>query len=375
MARQPIVASSIAAFGRDAWDRCFPGELEGWDYHRAVETAGLPGFELLYGAIVDGDRVVAAAPAFVTAYRLDTTVQGPAKRVTDALARRWPRLLSLRLLCIGSPVTETAQAGFAPEVSAADKPGLLKALITELMSVAGSRRIGLIAVKDAPDADAALWRTALPGFQRMAGLPTAVLPLPYDSVEAYIAGLSAGTRKDLRRKRRAERDVRIERRTDISDVVGHVMALYEQTVARSDLDFERLPAGYFTGVLDNMAGRSHCVLYWHGGDLLAFNLVLESSERLIDKFVGTEARARTFNLYFLSWLENVRYAIARGIPVYQSGQAGYAAKLRLGSQLRLNWNYFRHRNPVLNAILGVVARLVRLDRFDPDIRAAVRALK
>jgi predicted N-acyltransferase len=375
MERQRIVAGAVADFSRDAWDRCFPGELESWDYHDAVDRAGLPNFTMLYAAIVDDGRVLAAAPAFTTAYRLDTTAQGALKRITEWVAERWPRAMSLPLLSIGSPVTETAQIGFAPEVADGDKPELLSELIAALTAHAAAHGIGLIAVKDARDADLALWQATLPGFQRMAGLPTAILPLPFASLEDYLKSLSAATRKDMRRKRKAEREIRIERRTAIADVIDRVMGLYEQTVARSELEFERLPAAYFTGILASLPERSHCVLYWHGDDLLAFNLVLASGDRLIDKFIGTDARARDYNLYFLSWIENVRYCIARGIPVYQSGQAGYAAKLRLGSFLALNWNFFRHRNPVLNALLGLVARVVRLDRFDPEIRAAVRGLK
>jgi predicted N-acyltransferase len=380
MARQRIVAGRIADFDRDDWDRCFPVELEGWDYHSAVDGAAIPGFEWLYAAVLDDGRIVAAAPAFITAYRLDTTAQGSLKRVTDWLARRWPLLLSLPMLCVGSPVTETAQIGFAPDVAEAEKPALVSALIAELTAIAAARGIGLIGVKDARHADLALWRAALPAFQRMAGLPTAVLSLPFASLDTYLGSLSAATRKDMRRKLKSAPDIRIERRTSgdgrgLDDVIGPIMALYEHTVARSELEFERLPAAYFTRVLESMPERSHCVLYWHGDDLLAFNLVLESPDRLIDKFIGSDARARDHNLYFLSWIENVRHCIARGIPVYQSGQAGYAAKLRLGSQLQLNWNFFRHRNPMLNAVLGIVARLVRLDRFDPEIRAAVRGLK
>jgi len=375
MARQRIIADGIAEFSRDGWDRCFPGELEGWDYHNAVGIAGLAKFKLLYAAIVDDGRVVAATTAFLMSYRLDTTAQGGLKRVTEWVAARWPRALSLALLCIGSPVTETAQIGFAPEVADDDKPALLSELAAELTSYAAARGIGLMAVKDARDADLALWRAALPKFQRTAGLPTAVLSLPFASVDDYLRSLSTATRKDMRRKLRSERDIRVERRTSVDDVIGRVIELYEQTVARSDLEFERLPAAYFTGVLASLRGRSHCVLYWHGEELLSFNLVLESKDRLIDKFVGADARARDYNLYFLSWVENVRYGIANGIPVYQSGQAGYAAKLRLGSRLQLNWTLFRHRNPLINAVLGVVAWVMRLDRFDSDIHAAVRGLK
>lgn len=370
-----VVVDSVAEFAKDDWNRCFPGVIEDWDYHRAVEEAGVPGFAWRYFAIMNGAAPLAVVPAFLTAYRLDTTVQGAVKRLTDRLARRFPNAVSIPLACLGSPVTECCRIGFAPEVMARDKPALLARLVRHLTGFADEQRIGLIAVKDARDEDTALWNRALVGFSRMAGLPSAILPLPFDTFDDYLRSLSAGTRKDMRRKLRGQAAIRIESRASIDDVIDRVMALYEETVARSDLQFERLPAAYFANVLARMPGRARCILYWKGDDLLAFNLVLQSPDRLIDKFIGTGAAARAHNVYFLSWMENVRRAIAEHVPVYDSGQAGYAVKVRLGSDLSLNWNYFRHLNPGVNVILRLVARLVRLDRFDAEIRLAVTGSK
>jgi len=373
--RTCVIVESVAAFRRQDWDRCFPGVIEGWEYYRAVEEAGIGEFEWRYFAVLDGDTPIAVVPAFLTVYRLDSTIQGPIKRVADWLSRRLPNLLSIPLACLGSPVTETCHLGFAPDIDDAEKPALLGMLVAELARLAHGRGIGLMGVKDARDVDATLWERCLDGFQRMAGLPTAVLPLPFKTFDAYLANLSAATRKDMRRKLRAEAVIRIDDRTDISDVLDPIMALYEETVARSDLQFERLTARYFANVLHHLPENAHCVLYWRDEDLLAFNLVLHSPDCLIDKFIGTSDSARDYNVYFLSWMENVRRCIAGGIPIYQSGQAGYGVKMRLGSRLELNWNYFRHRNPALNVLLRLVARGVRLDRFDSDIRRAIDDVK
>jgi hypothetical protein len=118
------------------------------------------------------------------------------------------------------------------------------------------------------------------------------------------------------------------------------------------------------------------MLYWLGDTLVAFNLLLDAPGRVIDKEIGMRYDvARTYNLYFLSWMTNVRHCIARRIPVYQSGQGLYGPKLRLGSRLQPQWQYFRHRNPVINAILRLVSRVTRLDRSEPAIQAMLRSLK
>jgi hypothetical protein len=79
-------------------------------------------------------------------------------------------------------------------------------------------------------------------------------------------------------------------------------------------------------------------LYWHEDQLIAFNLCYHTDRVLIDKFIGFELPlARTLNLYVVSWMNNVRYCIGRGIPLLQSGQTAYAMKLHLGSHLLANW--------------------------------------
>ncbi len=375
VAEDCTVVESIAAFDTKDWNTCFPGEMENWHYYRAVEEAGITGFAYRYFAVIKNNSLRAVVPAFMTTYRLDTTVQGILKRLTSSLAQHFPKLLSIRLLCLGSPVSEICHVGFAPDVTDSEKAALLATLVDRVKRYAQEHGIGLLAVKDARDGDTRLWRPAITGFSRMSGLPTAVLALPFKSFDDYLKSLSSATRKDMRRKLRSESVVRVETRQSIDDIKERIQALYEATEARSDLQFERLPADCFSHVLTRMPDNARCILYWVNDDLLAFNLILESPERMIDKFIGTGEQARRYNLYFLSWMENVRRCIAKGIPVYQSGQAGYAVKVRLGSRLMLNSNYFLHLNPVLNLILRLVARVVRLDRFDPEIRLAIDGQK
>ena len=42
---------------------------------------------------------------------------------------------------------------------------------------------------------------------------------------------------------------------------------------------------------------------------------------------------RDHNLFFVAWMEGVRFALAHGATQYQSGQTAYAQKVKLGSRL------------------------------------------
>nr|WP_301298232.1 GNAT family N-acetyltransferase [Pseudomonas rhodesiae] len=357
---------------RSAWNDCFPGALEDWDYYVAVENAAVEDFQWRYLAVYDNGTLVAVAPAFITHYRLDTTVSGVGKRLTTRLQRLWPGALQLGLYALGSPVAERCDVGFASEVPQVRRPLVLTHLLQAARQDADDLGIGLLAVKDAPSHDPH-WRESCraAGFQSMPSLPTGVLPLPYGSVDAYLGSLGKSTRKDLRRKLRAP-GPRVEWRDNIDDVLPEVMRLYEATLTRAELQFERLPASYFTGVLERLEGRAVCVLYWVEEQLVAFNLILMDEHRLVDKFFGHDvAFTRDHNLYFRSWLTNVDYCIQHKIAAYECGQAGYASKLRLGCKFQGNQVFFRHRNRLVNGLLALVKLFIRPDRSDPAMAAAI----
>lgn len=364
--------SSITAIERAAWNACFPEELEDWDYYRAVEQSGMAGFQWRYLALFEDQRLVAAAVAFTTAYALDTTVQGLGKRLTEGLRRRWPRLLDIRLYALGSPVAEQCHVGTAGHIDPQRRPLLLRELLVLARRDADQAGIGLLAVKDAAQQDGQ-WLHACEqaGLQSMPSLPGGVLPITFGSVDAYLGSLGKSTRKDLRRTLRGP-GPRLEWRRSVDDVLPRMMALYDSTLARSDLSFERLSPGYFQQVLEQLGERAVCVLYWLDDELVAFNLLLLDRHRLVDKFFAHDLeRTRAHNLYVRSWLANVDYCIEQAIPIYACGQAGYASKLRLGCGFVGHTLFFRHRHPLCNGLLRLLKPLIRPDRGDAAMAAAI----
>lgn len=355
---------SIAEVGREPWDRLFPGELESFDYLHAVEQAGLAGFQHFYVVVERDGRPVAAAPGFFTHYALDTTLTGQARNTVAAIRRLAPRLLTLKLACLGSPCTETALIGFETARGQSGRALLTSLLLDGFEAAARAQGCGLLAIKDTPVIAGSPWAEILPplGYREVAGLPVAGLAIDFDSIAAYLGGLSPATRKDMRRKLKAAHGVHIEVRHDLEGVLDQVMALYHQTRARAEMQFEELTPAYFTGVLSEMGEAALVMLYYAGDELLAANLLLRDQTTLLDKFFCMDAeRGRASNLYFLSWFTNLSYCLDHGLSHYQSGQAAYRNKLRLGSRLTRTQMYFRHRNPVLNAALRVVAPLLAAD--------------
>lgn len=372
---EAILIPSVEAFGREEWNALFPGELEDWSYYQAVESSGLPGFEWIYLAIWESGRLRAAVPGFVTDYRIDTTLAGTPRRIANAIARIVPRLLAIPLVSLGSPVGEICHLGFAPDCDAAERRRLARLLFARLTAFARERRIGMIAVKDSSGSEDALWAEICgeAGLRRMPGQATAVLDLPFRSLDEYLASLGPGTRRDMRRKLRSREALRIEWRSEIDDIVEPVMALYRATLANAEYRFEELTPAYFTNVLRDLRGRAFCVTYWLDRALIGFNLVLCDRKRLLDKFFGMDpAQGRANNLYYLSWMENVRYCIEHGLARYQSGQGLEREKLRLGSRLAPNRLWYRHRNRLVDRVFAAIEHVFRLDEADagaPETKA------
>jgi predicted N-acyltransferase len=350
--------------GRTAWDACFAGALEGFDYLQAVEAAGLAGFDWRYVVVEEAGRVVAAAPGFFSDYSLDTTLTGLGRRLVAVTRKVAPRAFTVRMACLGSPCTEDVGLGFAADVAPERRAEILEALLRGFEAAAAEAGCWLMAVKDAPEADRAIWARATrsAGYQPTPGMPSAELPITFKDMDGYLAGLSGATRKDMRRKLKALAELRIEVVGDLVGLEPRILELYRQTRERSDLQFEDLTAAYFSGVLRQMGERALCVLYWAGPELIGFNLLLQDGTTLLDKFFCMEsARGPAFNLYFVSWFTNVRLCLERGLSRYQSGQAAYENKLRLGSRLIGADMYFRHRRPLVNRALAWAAPLLADD--------------
>lgn len=353
------ISKTILDIEPAAWNICFPAQVEDYDCLLAIEEASLAGFEWRYITLVEDDRIVAAMPFFVCLYALDTTLEdGPVRRIVRRVRQGFPRLLTLRLACLGSPCTESAAVGFHPDVAITRHAALFSELLGAFERCAADEKCALMALKDVSETTPAALLDVLSKrrYSPIGSLPTACLDIDFETIEAYLEGLSSGTRKNMRRKLKSLEKVRIETRSDFADLLPQVMALYHDTRNRSEWQFEELTEAYFSGVLARMQGRAFCTFYFVGDTLMAANLLVHDDNTLIDKFFCMDGeQGRPYNLYFLSWFTNLRHCLENGLTRYQSGQAYYENKVRLGSTLTANTMFFRHRNPVMQAVLRLVS--------------------
>ncbi len=367
---QTRIFESIRDIGRDAWDKCFASEVEDYGCLLAIEDAGIAGFAFRYVTVIENGQLLAAMPAFLTDYQLDTTLEeGRLRQVLRRIRQTFSRFLTLKLACLGSPCTENGIVGFHPDVLERRKADLYSQLLSGFEHYSKANGCSLIGIKDVPEPATNAFSTVFSDheFAGIPGLPTAWLDIDFDSIETYMLRLSSGTRKDMRRKMKSFDKIRVEKRTDFANLLPQVMALYHDTRNRSEWQFEELTSDYFSGILSQMQGRSFCTFYYAGDQLLAANLLVHDGNTLIDKFFCmNSAEGRAYNLYYLSWFTNLRHCFDHGMTRYQSGQAYYENKIRLGSQLTRNTMYFKHRNPVIQWALRLASPLFAADETLKD---------
>lgn len=312
-------------------------------------------------------------PGFHAVFDLLTTADPATLRTVAALPGSgwWRRLLRLPTVFFGTTVSEYLLPDAA--LAAAELPA---ALIAHWR-----RRTLLLIAKDIPEpspllspeegaaATAFVAACRAQGFILVEGQALAYVPIDFPSVEAYLGRLSAGRRKDMRRKLRARAGLRVDvlatGAAALADprLLAELYRLYEAVYAQSEIHFDKLSAGFFNGVFGDAALDGRVFLYYAGEELIGFNLCFIHRGMLIDKYVGFRyPAARAHNLYFVSWMENLAYALEQGLSHYVAGWTDPQIKADLGARFTFTRHAVYVRNGWLRRVLARISGRFEHDR-------------
>ena len=301
------------------------------------------------------------APAFTAPFDLLTTAEDALKaRLLSLPGGRWlSSRLRLKTDFIGSTVSE-----YAPLPQGVDAATLAR----QLRAVAG--RTMLTIVKDLPQespllsasdndfAKALSQALAEQGFVALEGQALAYVPLGFASTDEYLAGLSKNRRSSLRRKLKSRAQLSVQRiptgAAFAADAqVDAYYALFDAVYAQSDIHFDKLTRGFFAGLLRDEDNGGIVFEYRDAASdaLLGWNLCFEHEGKLIDKYIGLSyPAAREANLYFVSWMVNLEYALERGLAHYVAGWTDPEVKAQLGASFTFTQHAVFIRNPLLRAL-------------------------
>ncbi|MGN6655984.1 MAG: GNAT family N-acetyltransferase [Rhodanobacter sp.] len=319
------------------------------------------------------DRSPQGMPAFVAPFDLLTTADDALRRRVAALPlyRHWRALLRWRTRFAGSTVTE-----YAPLPA-----GVPPAPLAQGLKEAFGRDCRLLVVKDiaqdsplldaAANAHARAFAAACEaaGFVLLEGQALAFVPIDFDSTDEYLARLSPGRRKNIRRKLRSRAELDIEAvptgaaRFRDAATLAAFHALFDNVYAQSEIHFDRPGAAFFRRLLQDAASGGVVFVYRHRGRMIGWNLCYEYAGKLVDKYIGfAYPEAREHNLYFVSWMHNLDYARERGLTHYVAGWTDPEVKAFLGARMTFTRHAVYARNPLMRALLHRLGGRFESDR-------------
>jgi predicted N-acyltransferase len=252
---------------------------------------------------------------------------------------------------------------------------MLEILSESLEQIASQEKACLIAFKDFGPEDAKILDALQKrGFHKVENFPNTSMAISFASFDEYLQTLSRKSRKDLKKKfKKVDSTVRIdfETKDSLDGVLEEAYSLYLQTVAKADLDFERVSPEFFKNIALRMPGRTKFFLWRIQNKLVAFSHCLLLDNRLIGYYLGFDySVAYEHHLYFVKFRDILNWCIQNGIETYEMGISGYEPKKRLKFDFIPLYVYVKHRTKWLNPLFGILCRALKPENFDSVLREA-----
>lgn len=330
--------------------RLFPEPSNAAPLISLLQETGMENFHLR-SIVVSRDGVpILLMPLFETRFDLSTFVGGWLKASVRVAGRLVPSVFRPRILGVGLVVGEWSEIGIDPQVDAATLESAFEMAFGALRTLSVELRSDIVTLYNFCNYDN-IPAAVLSRFNRVPCQSCAQMAIDFGSLEEYLARRSRSARKSLVRKMRGASEVRITRSRDISPHIDRIYDLYLQTVKRSPLAFGENNRAYFEKFCERVPGAEY-TLYLVGEELAAFNLLVVKQESMVDKYFCMDCEiGRKYNLYVVSWLENIRACAQQGIPFYHAGQGVERTKAHLGASLIPLYLLFKHRRPLIDRLL------------------------
>lgn len=334
----------------------FANQLEPTSLIHAFLSHPPAGFDIL-------DTATAGLPAFAAPFDLLTTAdESLSRRVQNLpLYRHWAGLLKPRVAFVGTTVSEYV---VLPRDADLDE-------LPRRWQDAWGDRYPILIVKDLPQNSPLLSdaenRVALDlaqacereGFFLLEGQALAYVPIDFANVSTYLGRLSKSRRRDMRRKMRSLDDLEVIRRStgdpcfSNAGTVDQYFALYRSVFAQSKTQFDLLSRDFFAATLREPSSGGVVFEYRRRGadaQLVGWNLCFIVGGKLVDKYIGfVYPAAQELNLYFVSWIVNLEFAIHAGLSHYIAGWSDPEVKAQLGATFTFTRHAVYSRHTLLRA--------------------------
>ena len=341
-----------------------------------LEESGIDGFNLSSILVFKDDVPILFLPLFETRFDLSTFVEGWVQKSVKAAGRLMPAVFHPRILGVGLVEGEWSEIGIDPQIDKGTFDVAFKMAFNTLQTLAAKYKSDIVAIYNF-NQYGLLSTEVFKKFNRVPFRPCARLSIDFGSVEEYLDRLSKSARKDLHRKMRIAPEVRVMRSRNISPYLDRIYQLYQDTVKRSPIALGIHKRLFFEKICERVPGAEY-TLYFVQEELAAFNLLFVKQEAMVDKYFCMDyPLGSQYNLYVLSWLENIRTCVERKIPFYYMGQGTEKAKAHLGATFIPSFILFKHRQLLFDRLLvwqsAVINKVLSQLGFWPAVSACSAA--
>ncbi len=316
-----------------------------------LQESGIDGFNLRSIVVSKDDVPVLLLPLFETRFDLSTFAEGWIKKSLKVSGRLVPSVFQPRVLGVGLVEGEWSEIGIDPQIDEGTLDAACNMALSVLHTLAAELKSDIEALYNFNQ------YSKLPGevfkkFNQVQFRSCARLPINFNSMEEYLGRLSSAARKDLHRKMRVAPEIRVIRSRTISPFLDRIYQLYRETVERSPMALGVHNRLFFEKICEKVPGAEY-TLYFVQEELAAFNLLVIKQQWMEDiYFCMDHELGSNYNLYFLSWLENVRTCVERKIPLYYAGQGTEKTKAHMGATFIPSFILFKHRHLVFDRLLA-----------------------
>lgn len=344
----------------------YRGLCKDFRYYEIVEETLGGQFDQRYFVITNrATGAVTVQPFFFVNQDLLAGLPPGVRHLVDAVRRRWPRFLCMKMMMIGC-----AEGDGQLDCMEA---WAMEALHDAVGRYARHEKASIILMKSFPsNYRDALQRFSDDDYSRVPSMPGGRMEIDFANFEEYMqTKLSRIFRKNLRRKfkKTTDADIRMEVTSDVSGCIEEVYALYLQTYQRSEFRFEKLTREFFLRLCERMPDRARFFLWRQEGRMIAFALCMVHDGLVYDMNVGMDyAVALDLHLYFLTFRDIVDWAAKNGFKHYYTGPLNYDPKLHLKLDLDPLDLYARHSSNLINPIFKIALKYLQPARHDKYIR-------
>ncbi|MGO9378097.1 MAG: hypothetical protein ACLPN1_01740 [Dissulfurispiraceae bacterium] len=330
--------------------RLFPEPSTAAPLLSLLQESGIDGFNLRSIVVFKDDAPILLLPLFETRFDLSAFADGWIKKSLKVAVRLIPSVFNPRVLSVGSVAGEWSEIGIDPQIDQVTFDEACKIAFSTMQTLAVELKSDLVALYNF-NRYSKLPLEVFKKFNRVQYRSCALLTINFNSVEEYLGRLSRATRKNVRRKMRVAAEVRVVRSHNITPFLDRIYMLYLETVERGPLALGAYKRPFFEQICERVPGAEY-TLYFVQEELVAFNLLIGKQQAMVDKlFCMDYGIGNKYNLYVLSWLENVSTCVEQKIPLYYAGQGTEKTKAHLGATFIPSFILFKHRLPMIDRLL------------------------